>query len=165
MSDNTQSPTDASLVLSLPYIYSLKPGKPCYLGYPSETHLQLKSHEIFHPKHQFQLPICSEILYKVRQCCSITAMHCAKFQNYWTTEKWVIGKQNYLLFQHPQTGKNIQTWEKKILECFNSISVPLYWESANLWIYQRTVFYVKIFIFSPQVPSNYLNLCLLRFIS
>ena len=70
----------------------------CYnIGYPSETHRRLKSCEIlFVHNLSFSSPI---ILKFCTEHGSITAVHCANFQNDCTNEVDVIDKQVYTRFE------------------------------------------------------------------
>ena len=73
------------------------PGVLCYIGYPSETHLKLKSCEIsfvhnIHLNCPMGLKFCTEH-------GSDTAVLCAKFQTDRWTEAWVMSKRDFVRFE------------------------------------------------------------------
>ena len=66
-------------------VYKVGPGVLCNIGYPSETHLKLKSSEILLVHN---IRFSGSIHFKFcTEHGSITAMLCAKFQNDWITNK------------------------------------------------------------------------------
>ena len=96
------------------------PRRCCTMGYPSETHLKLKSHEILfihniHFSDQIIFKFCTEH-------GSNTAVLCAKFHNDLTTEQWGMGKWDFTRFEFEmrfrwisfivqQPMAPIQTWD------------------------------------------------------
>ena len=64
----------------------------CNIGYPSETHHQLKYRKIsLVYNNRFNLIFCTEK-------GSDTAVLCARFQKDWSTETWVMGKRDIARF-------------------------------------------------------------------
>ena len=69
------------------------PGVLCNIGYPSEPHLKLKSHEI-----SFVHNICCDCPIGLKFCTehgSDTVVLCTKFQSNRSTEAWVMGKRYF----------------------------------------------------------------------
>ena len=74
-----------------------EPGVLCNLGYPSATHLKLKSRAISFVNTFFiSHPIILQV-FKEHGC--ITAVLCTKFQNDWTTETGVMEERNFAGFE------------------------------------------------------------------
>ena len=72
----------------------VSPGVACNIGYPSETYLKLKSHEISFAHNLF---ISNPIVLKFcTEHGSDTAMLSAKFQNNWTTDTDVMDEQAFV---------------------------------------------------------------------
>ena len=72
------------------------PGALCNIGYPSETHLKLKSCEIsFVYNSYLSWPI---VLRFFTEHGSITAVLCAKFQIDWTIETDIMDEQDFTKF-------------------------------------------------------------------
>ena len=81
------------------------PGVLCNIGYPSETHLKLKSCEI-----SFVHNICFNGPIGLKFCTehgSDTAMPCAKFQSNWSNEAWVLDKRDFAKFKFKMNFRRI----------------------------------------------------------
>ena len=76
----------------------------CNIGYPSETHLKLKSREISFVYNLLQRLNCFEILHRARQwyCRAL-----AKFQNDWRTETDVIDTRDFARFEFKMNFRRV----------------------------------------------------------
>ena len=101
-------------------------GVLCNTGYPSETHLKLKSCENSFV-HNIRLS-CLNVLKFCKGHGSITAVLCAKFQNDWITHKWVMGEQNFTRFEFKMSFGRI-SYNAQHLWC---LSIT-YTNSHHLW--------------------------------
>ena len=87
------------------YLVNKDPTRLCNIGYPSETHLKLKSAEILYVhnlliNHSIVLKFCPEH-------GSDTAMLCAKFQNDWTTETDFMDERDIARFEFKMSFRRI----------------------------------------------------------
>ena len=67
------------------------------IGCPSRTHLKLKSRQIS-SLHNIRSN-CPIVLKFCTEYDDITAAPCAKLQNDWINDKWVMGKREFAIFQ------------------------------------------------------------------
>ena len=122
-------------------------GVLCNIGYPSETHLKLKSRDIsFVHNIRFHCPIglkfCTEH-------GSDTAVLCAKFQNDRSTEAWVMDKRDFARFEFKMNFGRISyivLW-LTVLHRNRTVSVSLWLDFRNRWWNIRTFdMYSRTFI-------------------
>ena len=70
------------------------PHKPCYIGYPSQTHLRFQSCEISLVQYS-----SSWIVLKIgKRLGSVNTMFCTKFKNDFTAVQWIINERGSTRF-------------------------------------------------------------------